>query len=135
LLEFGSDSTQKENEPMVKVIAMMKRAPGVSPAEFARYWGTDHAALGFRVLPEDIHIRGYVQNYAVRSDGDQEPEFDGVVEFYLDDMAAFRRWLGWFMSDEGKALRDDEPNFMDASSVKVVVTEENVIIPRGGSRP
>ena len=30
----------------------------------------------------------------------------------------------------GKVLRDDEPNFMDSSSVKVVVTEENILVER-----
>jgi hypothetical protein len=119
---------------MVEVIATMKRASRFSPAEFARHRGNDHAALGFRVLPEDVHIQGCVQNHAIRSDGDQEPEFDGLIEFCLDDMAAFRRWLAWFASEEGKVLRDEGPNSMDPSSVKVVVTEENVTIPRGGSR-
>jgi uncharacterized protein (TIGR02118 family) len=115
---------------MVKVIAMMKRKPGITPEEFARYWGEDHAQLGFDVLPEDIRIRGYVQNYAIRSPGDQEPEFDGVVEFCLDDMQAFQRWLGWFVGEGGQVLRDDEQNFMDSSSVKVVVTEENILVER-----
>ena len=114
---------------MVKVIAMMKRKPGISPAEFARYWYEDHAPLGFRVLPDDIHICGYVQNYTVRNAGDLEPEFDGLVEFYLEDMAAFQRWLAWFMSDAAAPMREDERNFMDSESVKVLVMEERVVVP------
>ena len=115
---------------MVKVIAMMKRKSGFTPGEFARYWFEEHAPLGVRVLPDDIAIRGYVQNYAVRSEGDQEPEFDGMVEFCLDDMQAFQRWIGWFLSDEGKVLRDDESNFMERDSLKVMVVEERVVVPR-----
>ena len=115
---------------MVKVIAMMKRKSGITPDEFARYWYEEHAPLGFKVLPEDIRIRGYVQNCAIRSEGDQEPEFDGVVELCLDDMKAFHRWLSWFMSEDAKPMRDDEKNFMDSSSVKVVVVEERVVVPR-----
>ena len=118
---------------MVKVIAMMKRAPGVSPAEFKRYWGEDHAQLGFDVLPDDIRIRGYVQNYTVRNEGDPEPEFDGLVEFCLDDTQAFQRWLAWFMSDGAKPMRDDEKNFMDSSTVKVLVDEERIDVPRDAS--
>jgi hypothetical protein len=57
---------------MVKVIAMMKRKPGITPAEFARYWYEEHAPLGFEVLPDDIRIRGYVQNYTVRNSGTRE---------------------------------------------------------------
>ena len=102
----------------------------ITPAEFARYWYEKHAPLGFEVLPDDIHIRGYVQNYTVRSEGDQEPEFDGLVELCLDDMQAFQRWLAWYMSDGAKAMRDDEQNFMDSSTVKVMVVEERVVVPR-----
>jgi uncharacterized protein (TIGR02118 family) len=113
---------------MVKVIAMMKRKPGITPEEFARYWFEEHAPLGFEVLPDDIHIRGYVQNYTVRNEGDAEPEFDGLVEFYLDDMSAFQRWFTWFMSDGAKPMRDDEKNFMDSSTVKVMVMREQIVV-------
>jgi len=113
---------------VIKVIAMMKRKSGITPQEFARYWFEDHAPLGFEVLPDDIHVRGYVQNYAIRSEGDQEPEFDGVVEFYLDDMQVFGRWLGWFMSEDAQVMRDDEKNFMDSDSVKVIVAEERIVV-------
>ena len=118
---------------MLKVIAMMKRAPGITPEEFARYWSEEHAPLGFEVLPKDIDLFGYVQNYAVRTEGDQEPEFDGLVEFCFDDMKAFQRWFAWFMGEGGKVLRDDEKNFMDSSSVKLVIVEERVLIPRQDS--
>jgi uncharacterized protein (TIGR02118 family) len=114
---------------MVKVIAMMKRKPGITPEDFARYWFEEHAPLGFEVLPDDVHIRGYVQNYTVRNEGDAEPEFDGLVEFYLDDMPAFQRWLLWFMSDDAQPMRDDEKNFMDSSTVKVMVVREQIVVP------
>ena len=115
---------------MVKVIAMMKRKSGITPEEFARYWYEDHAPLGFKVLPDDIQIRGYVQNYTIRTDGDQEPEFDGVVEFCLDDMKSFQKWFIWYMGDGAKAMRDDEQNFMDTSTVKLMLVEERVVVPK-----
>ena len=118
---------------MIKVIAMMKRKSGITPAEFARYWYEDHAPLGFEVLPDDIRIRGYVQNYTIRSEGDPEPEFDGLVEFYLDDMKAFQKWFIWYMGDDAKPMRDDEQNFMDSSSVKLMLVEERVVVPKGES--
>jgi len=118
---------------MVKVIAMMKRKPGITPEEFARYWYEEHAPLGFEILPDDIHIRGYVQNYSVRNEGDQEPEFDGLVEFCLDDVQAFQRWFTWFMSDAAKPMRDDEKNFMDSSTVKLMIVQERVVVARDAS--
>jgi uncharacterized protein (TIGR02118 family) len=118
---------------MIKVIAMMKRKPGTTPEEFARYWHDEHAPLGFEVLPDEIRIRGYVQNYTIRTEGDQEPEFDGVVEFCLDDMQAFQNWFVWYMGDGAKLMRDDEKNFMDSSSVKLMLVEERIIVPRDES--
>jgi uncharacterized protein (TIGR02118 family) len=113
---------------MIKVIAMMKRKPGITPEEFARYWFENHAPLGFDVLPDDIHIRGYIQNYIRRTPGDAEPEHDGIVEFYLDDMKGFQRWFQWFMSDDAQPMRDDEKNFMDSESVKMFVVDERCVV-------
>jgi uncharacterized protein (TIGR02118 family) len=113
-----------------KVIAMMKRKPGITPEEFARYWSEEHAPLGFEVLPEEIEIFGYVQNYTVRTEGDQEPEFDGLVEFCFEDEKTFQRWFVWFLGEGGQPLRDDEKNFMDSSSVKLMIVKEKVLIPR-----
>jgi len=113
---------------MIKVIATMKRKPGVTPEEFARHWYEKHAPLGFEVLPDDIQIRGYVQNYAVRHEGDPEPIYDGVVEFYLDDEAAYQRWFAWFLSEDAKRMRDDQDNFMDESSVRMVVCREQIVV-------
>jgi uncharacterized protein (TIGR02118 family) len=118
---------------MVKMIAMMKRKSGITPEEFARYWYEDHAPLGFKVLPDDIRIQGDVQNYTIRTEGDQEPEFDGVVEFCLDDMKAFQKWFIWYMGDGAKVMRDDEQNFMDSSTVKLMLVEERVVVPKDES--
>jgi uncharacterized protein (TIGR02118 family) len=115
---------------MIKVMAMMKRKPGITPEEFARYWFEEHAPLGFDLLPDDIHVRGYVQNYTIRNPGDHEPEFDGLVEFVLDDMDAFQRWLAFFMSDAAEPMRDDEKNFMDSDTIKVLVMQERVVVER-----
>jgi len=113
---------------MIKVIAMMKRKPGITPDEFARYWYEEHAPLGFEVLPDDIKIRGYIQNYTNRKDGDLEPLYDGVVEFYLDDEAALERWFSWFMGEGAERMRDDEKNFMDSSSVEMLVCREQIVV-------
>jgi hypothetical protein len=45
-------------------------------------------------------------------------------------MQVFQRWLAWYMSDGAKPMRDDEQNFMDSSTVKVMVVEERVVVPR-----
>lgn len=50
-------------------------------------------------------------------------------------MQAFQRWFAWYMSDGAKAIRDDEQNFMDSSTVKLMVVEERVVVPRNDGAP
>ena len=42
-----------------------------------------------------------------------------------------QRWTAWYSSDAGKALGDDELDFMDVSRRIVIVTDERVL--RGGA--
>jgi uncharacterized protein (TIGR02118 family) len=119
---------------MLKMIAMMKRKPGMSPQEFARYWRENHAPLGFEVLPDDIPIRGYIQNCTHRTEGDSEPEFDGIVEVWFDDMETFQRWFVWYLGDGAKRMHDDEVNFMDSGSVKLLLVNESVVVEPPAAR-
>jgi uncharacterized protein (TIGR02118 family) len=121
-------------QSMLKMIGMMKRRPGMSPQEFARYWREEHAPLGFEVLPDDIPIRGYIQNYTHRTEGDSEPEFDGIVEVWFDDMETFQRWFTWYFSDGAKPMRDDEANFMDSGAIKLLLMDEAVVVEPPAAR-
>ena len=56
-----------------------------------------------------------------------------MVEFYLDDMKAFQKWFIWYMGDDAKPMRDDEQNFMDSSTVKLMLVEERVVVPKDES--
>ena len=106
----------------------MKRKEGITIEEFREYWSGKHASLGLEVIPKDIKLTRYIQNYAIQMSDGFEPLFDGVVEFCFKDKENFEKWLNWFFSEEGQLLREDEKNFIDSSSVQVVAVEENVII-------
>ena len=116
---------------MVKIIAMVKRKSGMTAEEFSRYWYEQHAPFFRTVIPQAVlsQQKGYVQNHAVRLASGREPPFDGVAEICFDSLESFRKWNDWYFSDDAKALRDDEENFMDRSEVIVVVAEERLIIP------
>ncbi len=114
---------------MVKVMGMVKRKKGISLEEFSKYWSEKHAPLGLEILPRELNIIRYVQNYALNMDGSGEAPFDGIVEFCFEDMESFQKWMEWFMGDGGKPLRDDEQNFIDPDSRVVMLVEENVILP------
>lgn len=114
---------------MIKVIATLKRRPGMTPEEFSKYYFEHHAPLARRVIPPEVAsgIRRYVQNHAIRlGRGASEPPFDCITEIGFDDLAALQRWRAWYEGPDGQVLRNDERNFMDVGARIVVVTEERV---------
>ncbi len=116
---------------MVKMIAMVKRKSGLTIEEFSQYWYEKHAPFARKQVPQSVAAgwKGYVQNYALGLGLKGEPPFDGVAEFYFNDLQSFWKWNDWYFSDAAKALRDDEKNFMDRSKTVVVVADERVVIP------
>lgn len=113
----------------VTVIATLKRKPGLSLEEFEAYYFERHAPLAAEVIPPDVAsgITRYVQNHALRHGScSAELPFDCVTEIGFRDMAALRRWVGWYDGPGGKVLRDDEEHFMDVAARQVVVTVERV---------
>ena len=115
---------------MIKVAAFFKRKSGSSVEDFQRYWRTHHADLA-KELPG---LRRYVQCHTLPGVyKKREPAYDGVAEIWFDSTDALRVAA---KSDVFRAVKDDEPNFMDVGTYGDVVTEEHVIkdgaIPDGG---
>lgn len=108
---------------MIKSMVFFKRRPGMSVAEFQRYWLEEHPRV-VKALPG---IRRYVQDHPQSSayrDG-REPVFDGVAEVWFDDWEALR---ASGQSPAFPAVMDDEAKFMDGASRKTLITEEHVIV-------
>ncbi len=107
---------------MVKLIAFFKRRPDIAVEAFQQHWRTAHAE---RVVRQK-GLRRYVQNHALPSGyRSREPVYDGVAEAWFDDTQAMRDLAP---SAEYAAVRADEANFIDASSLGVVLTDEVVIV-------
>jgi uncharacterized protein (TIGR02118 family) len=108
---------------VVKLIACLKRKPGVSVEQFQLHWRTQHAEIVVR----QAGLRRYVQNHvAPESYEAGEPAFDGVAEAWFDDVDAMRRLAP---TPEYRAVREDEPHFLDVPAMRVVLTEELVALP------
>ena len=104
------------------MLSFFKRLPDVSVEEFQTHWRTRHADLVVR-LPG---LRRYVQNHTLPSGYTRhEPDFDGVAEAWFDDTAALRV-SG--KSDEYRAVKADEANFLDADGLASMLVEEVVIV-------
>jgi uncharacterized protein (TIGR02118 family) len=103
---------------MIKLVYCISRRPDLGRDEFLRYWRDVHGPLGARIPG----LRRLVQSPAVQVPGDaREPDFDGLVELWFDDVGAL---LAARRSPQWQASARDEQNFIDHSRVAYFVTEE-----------
>ncbi len=108
---------------MIKLIAFLKRKPGISHEEFARRWVHEHTKISTR-LPG---LLGYRINIASARQPDgigKEPIYDGTAEMWwntIDEMEAA------FATDLGVAAGKDADEFCE---VRIhLYTEEHMIMP------
>jgi uncharacterized protein (TIGR02118 family) len=102
---------------MVKAIYLIRRKPGMSFADFHRYWREVHGAIAARIPG----MRRYVQCHTA----DDGAEYDGAAEVWFDDMEAVRRAVA---SPEYASARADEARFIDLERTALIFTEEVPII-------
>lgn len=105
---------------MIKLLALVRRRPDLSPEEFARYWTTVHAPLAAAQGP-----RGYVIDVRTPTQPDGAVDHvDGVAEIWWDDHEHMARGL---TSPAGRVAAADIANF--AAEVRFVVVEPMTIVP------
>ena len=107
---------------MVKLAYCVTKKPGLTDAEFFRYWKHVHGPIGARIP----RLRRLVQSHRLTVPGDKyPPDFDGMAELWFDseaDLLAARE------SPEWQASRDDEANFIDHRKVAYFVSREHTIL-------
>lgn len=107
---------------MVKMVIFFKRRPGMAVEAFQQHWRTVHAGLIVR-LPG---LRRYVQSHVLPSSyRKSEPAFDAVAESTFDDTQAMKSLVGTAAYADVLA---DEPNFIDGTTMRSIVTEEHVVL-------
>ena len=108
---------------MYKVIALLRRKPGVTLEEFADYWKHTHAPLVRTTLPG---LRKYVLNFVEAGREGGPPAYDGMVELHFDNRESADRalsspaWLG----DTRRASTDD---FLDLDTILSIRVEEYIV--------
>lgn len=120
------ERVQKENPVvpgMPKLIAFIKRKPGMAVEDFQSYWRKTHGPLAQRVPG----IRRYVQCHVRPSAyaAGREPLYDGVAETWFEDEAAMKAGTG---TAEYRAVRADEPNFIAPGPLPFIVALEHLIL-------
>ncbi|MGE5139612.1 MAG: EthD family reductase [Rudaea sp.] len=117
---------------MVKLIALLKRKPGMTRDEFAKRWVEEHTRIS-SMLPG---LRGYRINIATprQPEGtDHEPLYDGTAEMWwdsIDDMeASFNTELGRQAGDDGYAFTIVRKHLY-TEEYKIVPGPEKAAAPR-----
>ena len=108
---------------LVKTIFQLKRKPGMSLADFRKYWIEVHGPIVCK-LPG---LRRYAQCHAIDAAYSYaEPKWDGVAQLWLDDVAALQR-----MMDSREFKEESWPDgakFLDQNLVSSFVAQEHQVI-------
>jgi uncharacterized protein (TIGR02118 family) len=109
---------------VVKLIALLKRKPGISREEFAKRWLEEHTKISTR-LPGLLEYRINIAGDRQQDGG--EAEYDGTAEMWwqsVDEMEAA------FDSEIGRRAGADADEFC---SIRIhVYTEEHLIVTGTG---
>ncbi len=111
----------------IHLIALATRKPGISVEEFQRYWREHHGPLAARIPG----LRRYVQDHPFPEmyGGRNTPLCDGVAEAWFDSLEDVKHAT---QTEEYRAVRADEPNFLDTSQVAFILTQDFEIFRRSG---
>jgi len=108
---------------LVKSIFQLRRKPGMSLADFRKYWLEVHGPIVCK-LPG---LRRYVQCHTVDAAYSYaEPRWDGVAQLWVDDLAALQKML------DSKEFKEeswpDGAKFLDQPLVSSFVAQEHQVI-------
>jgi uncharacterized protein (TIGR02118 family) len=107
---------------MMKIVAIVKRKPGMAVEAFQEHWRTRHADV-VRKLPG---LRRYVQSHTLLAGYRKgEPAWDGIAELWFDDTEALRALRG---TPAQAAVDADEEVFLDRGAMKMLFTDDHVIV-------
>ena len=107
----------------VKNIEFINRRPDMSVEDFQNYWCEVHGPIAAKIEV----IERYVQNH-VRLGGYREgrqPTYDGLAITWFESTDAMRVSA---TTEEYEITRADEPNFLPAGEIPIIITEEHIII-------
>ena len=112
---------------MIKLIVAVKRNPAMGPAEFHRYWRTEHAAKVRSIPACARYVRRYVQAHTLDDEyAAGDPAYDGTAELWFDSVAD----KDAFYSDPEylAVVAPDERVFADMTRTRFLVTREEDVL-------
>ena len=115
---------------MIRVLAFIRRLPGVSRDDFRSHYEDLHVATA---LPSLAGIVGYVRHH-LREEIHGTPDFDCMTRFDYRDADAVRATLARIQGPQGDAIRRDEQAFMDAPANVFFAVETAPVWEKTASR-
>ncbi len=117
------------SKALIKIVRMVKRRPGLTPAQFKEYWLERHAPLERRAV-EAGALKKIVATFATGevAAGGKEAPFDGMAALYCDSVDAARAAMA---SPATAAMREDARNFADVDHAVVsMIADEHLMSQR-----
>ena len=109
------------NPSMVKMAGFAIRKRGMSAEAFQQHWREIHGPMASKIPQVARYTQCHVRLSAYR-DG-RQPIYDGVALTWFDNTAVMRE-----KPPEYRAIRRDEPNFLELHPENIIITKEHVII-------
>ncbi len=121
---------------MLKVMTLFLKRPDLTRAQFRDYYEGHHVAMGL-AANKYFGFTKYVRNHVVGANPSPParafPEFDCFSEYTFRDVDAAVEAQKFMLTPGGKALADDELNFLDMSYHPSFGSAETLVagVPRG----
>lgn len=114
---------------MYKLIALLKRKPGMTPEAFKDYYENRHSRFSDVLKGGKVvrYFRRYFTHLPHPASGlSGEPEFDAMFEMWFEDEDQFKAAMALFTDTPlGNALIEDEENLFDRSKIRHFIVEEH----------
>ncbi len=108
---------------MIKLIALLKRKPGISREEFARRWLDQHTRISTE-LPGVVGYRINIASERQPLEASDEPLYDGTAEMWWESVDAME---AAFDTEVGRLAGADADEFAE---VRIhLYTDEHVVMP------
>ena len=125
---------------MLKVMTLFLKRPDMTRRQFRDYYEGNHVAMGL-AANRYFGFTKYVRNHVVGAHASPParpfPEFDAFSEYTFKDVDAAVKAQEYMLTPGGKALAEDELNFLDMSYHPsfAVAGDAHRQVPRAWSRP
>ena len=117
----------QRDEPVIKLVCMVKRRPGMEIDDFHRHWRTVHSPLNCDTPSIARYFVRYERNHRARADyGRGGSDFDGAAVEWYPSVQAFYDMIGEPAYSE--LIAPDEDRFLDRDNLVWLLTEREETI-------